>query len=268
MSRESSKQENINPTMLESNNETKPTESIKRDSIQETSINTESSKLESKKPNDTKNKDNIKLDSNGDEIVWELEKKINIFNALWSWGILIIVLLAMLFVFTLLPLKYSLGFATFLIFVIGVLAIIGIFCDFFYKTLNIKKIYATKDYLVIERLFNKNIMIPLGSFYIRLTGEPSPIILDSVGCFSFVSIINFQQQKELYNFILPSINPLKSTNFNLLEQIMIPKIELYLANIGQDDYEKISIQEHPEIIGSKIDFDRIDKMRKGKGNGK
>ena len=49
---------------------------------------------------------------------------------------------------------------------------------------------------------------------------------------------------------------------------MIPKIELYLANIGQDDYEKISIQEHPEIIGSKIDFDRIDKMRKEKGNGK
>lgn len=268
MSRESSKQENINPTILETNNTAKHTESIKRDSIQETSINTESSKLESKKPNDTKNKDNIKLDSNGDEIVWELEKKINIFNALWSWGILIIVLLAVLFVFTLLPLKYSLGFATFLIFVIGVLAIIGIFCDFFYKTLNIKKIYATKDYLVIERLFNKNIMIPLGSFYIRLTGEPSPIILDSVGCFSFVSIINFQQQKELYNFILPSINPLKSTNFNLLEQIMIPKIELYLANIGQDDYEKISIQEHPEIIGSKIDFDRIDKMRKGKGNGK
>ncbi|GAB0174049.1 hypothetical protein NHP164001_20730 [Helicobacter trogontum] len=44
MSRESSKQEHINPTILESNNETKPTESIKRDSIQETSINTESNK--------------------------------------------------------------------------------------------------------------------------------------------------------------------------------------------------------------------------------
>lgn len=40
-------QKHINPTMLKSNNETKPTESIKRDSIQETSINTESSKLKS-----------------------------------------------------------------------------------------------------------------------------------------------------------------------------------------------------------------------------
>lgn len=61
MSRESNKQDNINPAILESNNETKPTESIKLDSIQQTSISTESNKLESKKPNDTKNKDNIKL---------------------------------------------------------------------------------------------------------------------------------------------------------------------------------------------------------------
>ncbi|TLD82992.1 hypothetical protein LS81_006520, partial [Helicobacter trogontum] len=44
---QSNNQENINPTMLESNNETKPTESIKRDSIKQTSINIESTKLES-----------------------------------------------------------------------------------------------------------------------------------------------------------------------------------------------------------------------------
>ncbi|MCI5785978.1 MAG: hypothetical protein MR025_00785, partial [Helicobacter trogontum] len=79
MSRESNNQKHINPTMLESNDETKPTESIKRDSMQETSISTESSTLksnylESKKPNDTKNKDNIKQDSSGDEIIWESKR--------------------------------------------------------------------------------------------------------------------------------------------------------------------------------------------------
>ncbi|GAB0174072.1 hypothetical protein NHP164001_20970 [Helicobacter trogontum] len=82
---QSNNQKHINPTMLETNNTAKPTESIKRDSIQEISISTESSKLESstlksnylesKKPDDTKNKDNIKLDSSGDEIVWELKHK-------------------------------------------------------------------------------------------------------------------------------------------------------------------------------------------------
>ncbi|WP_395148422.1 hypothetical protein [uncultured Helicobacter sp.] len=75
---QSNNQKHINPTMLKSNNETKPTESIKQDSIQETSINTESSKLESKKPTDTKNKDNIKLDSNGDEIMYEVRHRLGI----------------------------------------------------------------------------------------------------------------------------------------------------------------------------------------------
>ena len=90
MSRESNNQEHINPTMLESNNETKPTESIKLDSIKETSINTESSKLESKKPNDTKNKDNIKLDSNGNEILWELKHKKSL-SFFYSWFVRYIV---------------------------------------------------------------------------------------------------------------------------------------------------------------------------------
>lgn len=51
--------------------------------MQETSISTESSTLksnylESKKPTDTKNKDNIKLDSNGDEIVYEVRHRLGI----------------------------------------------------------------------------------------------------------------------------------------------------------------------------------------------
>ncbi|WP_244914824.1 hypothetical protein [Helicobacter equorum] len=75
---QSNNQKHINPAMLKSNNETKPTESIKQDSIQETSINTESSKLESKKPTDTKNKVSIKLDSHGDEIVYEVRHRLGI----------------------------------------------------------------------------------------------------------------------------------------------------------------------------------------------
>ncbi|WP_394966521.1 hypothetical protein [uncultured Helicobacter sp.] len=90
---QSNNQKHINPAILESNNETKPTESIKRDSIQETSINTESTKLESstlksnylesKRPNDTKNNEtknkvSIKLDSHGDEIMYEVRHRLGI----------------------------------------------------------------------------------------------------------------------------------------------------------------------------------------------
>lgn len=203
-----------------------------------------------------------------DEITWEMEKKINVLNTLWSWGILIVFILGVFFVFILLPLKYGLNTKTFAILIVGILASIAILYDIFYKTLKVQKIYATKHYLIIKRLLNKDIKIPLGSFYIRLTSESSPFILDAIGCFNFISIIDLQEQKTLYRFILPSVNPLKSTNFSLLEQVIIPKIEAYLIEVCQDDYKKTTLKEHPEIIGSKIDFDRIDKMRKEKGNGK
>ena len=116
-------------------------------------------KAESTIPN-PKSNSNVRLDSNGDEIIWELEKKINILNVLWSWGILIIFVLAMFFVFILLPLKYGLNIKTFVILIIGILAIIAILYDIFYQTLNIQKIYATKHYLTIKRLLNKDIKIP------------------------------------------------------------------------------------------------------------
>ncbi|EGD0126171.1 hypothetical protein GLN21_03725 [Campylobacter coli] len=223
---------------------------------------------EFKEINNTKNTESIKLDSNGDEIIWELEKKIHILNALWSWGILIVFILGVFFVFILLPLKYGLNTKTFGILIVGILAIIAILYDIFYKTLNVQKIYATKHYLIIKRLLNKDIKIPLGSFYIRLTSESSPFILDTIGCFNFISIIDLQEQKTLYRFILPSVNPLKSTNFSLLEQVIIPKIEVYLINVSHDNYKKITLKEHSEIIGSKIDFSKIDKLRKEKENGK
>ena len=83
--------------------------------------------------NMAKDTESIKLDSNGDEIVWELEKKIHILNALWSWGILIVFILGVFFVFILLPLKYGLNTKTFGILIVGILAIIAILMIYFTK---------------------------------------------------------------------------------------------------------------------------------------
>ena len=60
---------------------------------------------------------------------------------------------------------------------------------------------------------------------------------------------------------------MKTELFNLLEQIITPKIEAYLIEVCQDDYKKITLKEHPEVIGSKINFNKIEKLRKEK-NGK
>lgn len=145
MSRESNNQKHINPTMLESNNETKPTESIKRDSIQETSISTESNKLESKKPNDTKNKDNIKLDSNGDEIIWESKRN--------AFGILslCIFLFANIFFWCMSWLmianhQYFIGIVS--------LSATSVLLFMYGKELTFKKAFLTKYGLIIYTIFN------------------------------------------------------------------------------------------------------------------
>ena len=43
---------------------------------------------EFKEINNTKDTESIKLDSNGDEIIWELEKERNTINFIWSWAII------------------------------------------------------------------------------------------------------------------------------------------------------------------------------------
>ena len=74
--RESKNQENINTAILESTNKTTHLESKKLDSIKETTIHTESSKLKSKR--DSKNNNEVRFDSHGDEIVYEVRHKIGI----------------------------------------------------------------------------------------------------------------------------------------------------------------------------------------------
>ena len=75
---ESKNQENINTAILESTNKTTHLESKKLDSIKETTINTESSKLEAKR--DSKNNNEMRFDSNGDEIVYEVRHKLSLWD--------------------------------------------------------------------------------------------------------------------------------------------------------------------------------------------
>ena len=75
-------------------------------------------------------------------------------------------------------------------------------------------------------------------------------------------------EKELQNQNLQSLYRLYGEEQFLLEQVIIPKIEAYLINVSHDNYKKITLKEHSEIIGSKIDFSKIDKLRKEKENGK
>ena len=93
--RESKNQENINTAILESTNKTTHLESKKLDSIKETTIHTESSKLKSKR--DSKNNNEVRFDSNGDEIVYEVRHKLSLWDY-FMFGVMLFLGIIMLYV--------------------------------------------------------------------------------------------------------------------------------------------------------------------------
>ena len=92
---ESKNQENINTAILESTNKTTHLESKKLDSIKETTIHTESSKLKSKR--DSKNNNEVRFDSHGDEIVYEVRHKLSLWDY-FMFGVMLFLGIIMLYV--------------------------------------------------------------------------------------------------------------------------------------------------------------------------
>ncbi|MCI5787015.1 MAG: hypothetical protein MR025_06170 [Helicobacter trogontum] len=261
-------QKHINPTMLESNNEAKPTESIKQDSIKETSISTESNKLESKKPNDTKNKDNIKLDSSGDEIIWELKHKKSL-SFFYSWLVRYIVFFGGIYCIIIGIQKYlsrddnSLSITIALLvlvvmwFVVSPLAM--------YKTLNIKSIFLTNKNLIIQRYIGDKIVLPLGSFYVKIT---SPSWLAALSLCSLIEVIRFPDISK-YWLELVEWN---IENLDKLFEILKPHITEFLYNLNDEEYKQLKIlvnmfltkDFHTNLYKNKsgqFDIDKIDKLR-------
>ena len=106
------------------------------------------------KGNKNPNIESKKLDSNDDEIVWELELKIN--PILWIWSYiarlgLIIFCIYVIYLFA----GRLVGLRDFVIIAI-MFGVIVWFIVSAYKTINLKHIYATKDNLVIEHYIGNN----------------------------------------------------------------------------------------------------------------
>ncbi|WP_158658981.1 hypothetical protein [Helicobacter trogontum] len=273
---QSNNQKHINPTMLESNNEAKPTESIKRDSIQETSISTES-----KKPTDTKNKDNIKLDSNGDEIVWQIQYDIPIITNIISWGLRIGWVTLLCYFFSLGLMKYMEQYEQYskmewykqaVIIGLGIVFAILIWnlLIVILQTLNLKTIYATNNNLIIQKYFGKNVVLSLGSFYVvfktlyRAFETEYAIIRTFDGSTSFI----FGIAKNHKNFRAHGIK-----NIEELERILKPKIEKYLITLEERYFQDFLSFDYQYIHGGSgnimlLDMENILRLRKETDCGK
>lgn len=247
--------------MLESNNETKPTESIKRDSIQETSINTESNKLESKKPTDTKNKDNIKLDSNGDEIIWELKQNITI---LFLLGYLFYLSIIFGFMYILIIYMIPNIIHDWKPIFISLFLIYGIIClsREIYYSLNLKTMYITKDNLFIKKYLGQDLELALKDCIIFTRMVTGAVNIAGV---STCEINTINNHSTLYIFLESSSNNIEETNI-----LLKPFIINHLLNCNEKSYNQFKIYYSREDIRYQynIDYDAIDILRKEKDNGK
>ena len=191
-----------------------------------------------------RNTESKKLDSNGEEIVWEMKFKRNPILWIWSWIVRLGLIIFCIYVIDLF-LRRPMGLKDFIV-VVAMLGIIMWFIISAYKTINLKHIYATKNNLIIERYIGNDTFLPLGTFYITII----------LGDYSFHSIFAFLTRINIKTF--------DNDNFNELESIRKSYIESYLSTLKKENLKTIQNIISPSIkrgYTAFIDFDKIDSLR-------
>lgn len=216
---------------------------------------------EFKEINNTKNTESIKLDSNGDEIIWELERKKNFLiclNIFWSYfvrcGIIGFCLFIVYLAFT-----RDKDWIFILLFLFAIFTIYSFGKDLL-QYLNCKTIYLTEKNLCIKKYIGDDIVLSLGSFIIYSFWSFKKLSFDTE-----YAIELFERKKRVYSF-LNSFN----TNIDEIYPILQAYIENYLINAEERVYllAKRNGWHKNGTPLNYLDFDKIDKLRKEKENGK
>ena len=235
------------------------TESVKLESKNAKFDNAQSGKIESKRS--SKNNDEVRLDSNGDEIVWEMKRSFHIGNKIYRVYFLIISIIVCSIIthaifWTASPLNGFRG----LFLILFVLATYYLFLSQILGLFNFKRLYITNNYLIIEKYIGKKAILQLGSFYahsMRFSNFMSPKLTDNL-CLTL-----FLENKE---FVIDESNLYYADNAqNLIDKLntlLKPRIVQYLLELDKEKYSQI----HNDIfIKNEIPyFDEIDKLRKEK----
>ena len=215
-----------------------------------------------------------KLDSNGDEIIWELKHKKSI-GFFYSWFARCVFFFGGIYYIIIGTQKYlSRDDNGLLISVILlVLAILWFFASplLIYKTLNVRKILIKNNNLILQKYIGKNINLPLGTFFIDIrnpTWVAALLVCDNV------EIVDFHG-KNFYTLQLLENN---IENLNQLYIILNPYINDFLCSLDKDNYHKaynillpITQNFHSNLYIEKnkqFSLDKIENLRKEKENGK
>ena len=210
---------------------------------------------------ESKMQENIKLDSNGDEIIWELERNINppilkplaYLSILWSYSFRFILIGLGVFTIYLAFFKVG-GWRTILLFLFAILMIYAVGGSLL-QSLNCKTIYLTKKNLCIKRYIGSDITLCLGCFIIYR------LWIRKLSFDDDYAIELFECNKRIYEFL-----DCLHTNIDEIYPILKPYILDYLLKCNEKSYYKFQLHySKPSILYKyDIDYKEIDKLRKEK----
>ncbi|EAK6684529.1 hypothetical protein JMJ73_08990 [Campylobacter jejuni] len=181
----------------------------------------------------TNNNTEIKEQNTQDEIIWEGKKDIPSFLLYWIANIVFLCFILYLFprIFNK-EIDYK-WFIVFFTFLFGLYILV----KNIYQMANIKRIYITKEKLVIEYYIKNDLVFPLGTFFVYYRSSSVPSIANP----GDIVIYTFGDKAKEYlepGLFSDGDDPTKGC-FGRINAIIKPHVMPYLLSLGDEEFEKI-----------------------------
>ncbi|EDF9110204.1 hypothetical protein GHL12_08405 [Campylobacter jejuni] len=179
----------------------------------------------------TNNNTEIKEQDTQDEIIWEGKKDIPSF--LLYWIIYIVLLCFMLY---LLPRAFdnTKDFKWFMVFIMFLVTVYALAQEI-YKTANIKRIYITKEKLVIKYYIKNDLVFPLGTFFVYYRHVSFVLTPGDIVIYTFGDKVKEYLEPGLFS---DGDDPTKGC-FGRINAIIKPHVMPYLLSLSDKEFEKI-----------------------------
>ncbi|HEB9285256.1 TPA: hypothetical protein RZK15_000655 [Campylobacter coli] len=179
------------------------------------------------------NNTEIKEQDTQDEIIWEGKKDIPSFLLFWITYIVLLCFALYLFPRLFNPSK-EIDYKWFIVFFTFLLVIYALAQEI-YKAANIKRIYVTKEKLVIEYYIKNDLVFPLGTFFVYYRHVSFVLTPGDIVIYTFGDKVKEYLEPGLFS---DGDDPTKGC-FERINAIIKPHVMPYLLSLSDEEFEKI-----------------------------
>ncbi len=181
----------------------------------------------------TNNNTEIKEQDTQDEIIWEGKKHIPSFLLFWITYIVLLCFALYLFPRLFNPSK-EIDYKWFIVFFTFLLVIYAL-AQKIYRMANIKRIYITKEKLVIEYYIKNDLVFPLGTFFVYYRRLSFVFTPGHIVIYTFGDKVKEYLEPGLFS---DGDDPTKDC-FERINAIIKPHVMPYLLSLSDEEFEKI-----------------------------